>query len=111
MNLINKLLLSIDFSQVYYDNNPPKDPYDDLFRCLIFIGIIVFIGVFIFFMIKIAKSIHFSIKNTSKNTTPAETAAQEATKETVAINYCPNCGQKLGENQNFCPNCGKNVKK
>ena len=23
------------------------------------------------------------------------------------INYCPNCGQKLGENQNFCPNCGK----
>ncbi len=112
MNLLNKILLFIDLSQVYDDNrsNASDEMIGNAIAIGIFIILPVIIGIILHLLTSHSKKQNSSSENTEETAKPAETAAQETPKETIAINYCPNCGQKLNEIQNFCPNCGKNLK-
>lgn len=109
MNLLNKTLLFINLSQVYDDNR--SNASDEMIGNAIAIGIFIILPIIIALIIYGLKHLFSNSETQKENTTPAKTTVQDTQKETVTINYCPNCGQKLNKNQNFCPNCGKNVKK
>ena len=40
-----------------------------------------------------------------------EISAIESNENKVALNFCPECGNKLNDAPNFCSNCGYNLKK